>query len=125
MYLISIALLTDNLSRFTIFFFFNDTATTEIYTLSLHDALPIFAHPRGAHRQPGRRAGCARRRNQARHPPERRPGHDGRPPPARRPANPGTGRARADRRRPPTGALDGARPARGAKPRDARVVRGA
>src|SRR3712207_1107832 len=25
----------------TIFFFFNDTATTEIYTLSLHDALPI------------------------------------------------------------------------------------
>src|ERR1043166_9060430 len=30
------------------FFFFNDTATTEIYTLSLHDALPIYAdqvHP--------------------------------------------------------------------------------
>src|SRR2546430_7250201 len=27
------------------FFFFNDTATTEIYTLSLHDALPI-SHPR-------------------------------------------------------------------------------
>src|SRR5258708_14464724 len=26
----------------SIFFFFNDTATTEIYTLSLHDALPIF-----------------------------------------------------------------------------------
>src|SRR3712207_8493988 len=26
---------------FIIFFFFNDTATTEIYTLSLHDALPI------------------------------------------------------------------------------------
>src|SRR5574341_1351467 len=26
-----------------IFFFFNDTATTEIYTLSLHDALPILA----------------------------------------------------------------------------------
>src|SRR5258708_15388362 len=26
----------------TTFFFFNDTATTEIYTLSLHDALPIF-----------------------------------------------------------------------------------
>src|SRR6266436_9612481 len=25
------------------FFFFNDTATTEIYTLSLHDALPIWA----------------------------------------------------------------------------------
>ena len=28
-----------------VFFFFNDTATTEIYTLSLHDALPIFARP--------------------------------------------------------------------------------
>src|SRR3712207_7829243 len=29
-------------------FFFNDTATTEIYTLSLHDALPIFVfHPNG------------------------------------------------------------------------------
>src|SRR5256884_4251938 len=27
------------------FFFFNDTATTEIYTLSLHDALPISAAP--------------------------------------------------------------------------------
>src|SRR5256885_9358936 len=27
--------------RFDVFFFFNDTATTEIYTLSLHDALPI------------------------------------------------------------------------------------
>src|SRR2546429_3435510 len=28
-------------SRYCSFFFFNDTATTEIYTLSLHDALPI------------------------------------------------------------------------------------
>src|SRR2546430_3979498 len=28
------------------FFFFNDTATTEIYTLSLHDALPIYWTPR-------------------------------------------------------------------------------
>src|SRR2546426_3685729 len=27
------------------FFFFNDTATTEIYTLSLHDALPIWSSP--------------------------------------------------------------------------------
>src|SRR2546422_1305575 len=32
---------TLSLSFFS-FFFFNDTATTEIYTLSLHDALPIF-----------------------------------------------------------------------------------
>src|SRR3712207_9593917 len=28
---------------FSSVFFFNDTATTEIYTLSLHDALPIYA----------------------------------------------------------------------------------
>src|SRR3712207_8363206 len=28
-------------STIVVFFFFNDTATTEIYTLSLHDALPI------------------------------------------------------------------------------------
>src|SRR2546425_6361309 len=28
------------------FFFFNDTATTEIYTLSLHDALPIYRRSR-------------------------------------------------------------------------------
>src|SRR2546421_3626980 len=33
------------------FFFFNDTATTEIYTLSLHDALPIY--PRAAAHRPG------------------------------------------------------------------------
>src|SRR5256885_10108901 len=30
---------------FILFFFFNDTATTEIYTLSLHDALPISPAP--------------------------------------------------------------------------------
>src|SRR3712207_8875272 len=38
------------------FFFFNDTATTEIYTLSLHDALPIFrprSHLPVAKRRPG------------------------------------------------------------------------
>src|SRR3712207_7559477 len=29
------------LTYYSFFFFFNDTATTEIYTLSLHDALPI------------------------------------------------------------------------------------
>src|ERR1051326_9555095 len=34
------------LSVVLIFFFFNDTATTEIYTLSLHDALPISLAPR-------------------------------------------------------------------------------
>src|SRR2546422_6311814 len=31
-----------------VFFFFNDTATTEIYTLSLHDALPIWANAMAA-----------------------------------------------------------------------------
>src|ERR1022692_1870188 len=38
-----------------VFFFFNDTATTEIYTLSLHDALPIYflaAFSIGALRRP-------------------------------------------------------------------------
>src|SRR2546430_8755213 len=35
------------------FFFFNDTATTEIYTLSLHDALPIYARA-GLRVGPGR-----------------------------------------------------------------------
>src|SRR5256885_12708577 len=50
--------------RIIFFFFFNDTATTEIYTLSLHDALPIFQigrwlpnrlwlHWRGFHRWSG------------------------------------------------------------------------
>src|SRR5689334_24093742 len=34
------------LSFFALLFFFNDTATTEIYTLSLHDALPIFVERR-------------------------------------------------------------------------------
>src|SRR3990170_5203010 len=38
---------------FFFFFFFNDTATTEIYTLSLHDALPIFQHHHFAGEQPG------------------------------------------------------------------------
>src|SRR5262245_64794239 len=33
-------------SIYHFFFFFNDTATTEIYTLSLHDALPIFSQAR-------------------------------------------------------------------------------
>src|SRR3712207_9035941 len=41
-------------------FFFNDTATTEIYTLSLHDALPICSTPGRPERRraaPARRAG--------------------------------------------------------------------
>src|SRR3712207_8753982 len=56
----------------SVFFFFNDTATTEIYTLSLHDALPIYLRhgSRLGRRRPGRRArGPQRQRNgrQARH----------------------------------------------------------
>src|SRR5450432_2796856 len=35
----------NNFTLYFVFFFFNDTATTEIYTLSLHDALPIFVGP--------------------------------------------------------------------------------
>src|SRR3970282_2517617 len=42
-------------------FFFNDTATTEIYTLSLHDALPISSTP-----PPGRGADRAGRRSRRR-----------------------------------------------------------
>src|SRR3712207_7783833 len=65
-------------------FFFNDTATTEIYTLSLHDALPILesrnshAIDRRAGRPAHRGAGPA-----ARHRPEDRPAADV-PPPADR-----------------------------------------
>src|SRR2546421_9273135 len=36
---------TSTKSPYPSFFFFNDTATTEIYTLSLHDALPIYLRP--------------------------------------------------------------------------------
>src|SRR5215510_16494492 len=49
------------LSRFLSFFFFNDTATTEIYTLSLHDALPISQPARS--RRPRRRLGRGRGRD--------------------------------------------------------------
>src|SRR3989449_224516 len=41
------------MSCFLTFFFFNDTATTEIYTLSLHDALPISPRARGPRRRGG------------------------------------------------------------------------
>src|SRR5439155_11484385 len=52
--------------KFFLIFFFNDTATTEIYTLSLHDALPICAlrprRRRSAQRvHPRRRGGRPRR----------------------------------------------------------------
>src|SRR2546430_14640813 len=39
--------LSPHTTLFLFLFFFNDTATTEIYTLSLHDALPISTDPEG------------------------------------------------------------------------------
>src|SRR2546427_9455980 len=44
-------------AMFFFFFFFNDTATTEIYTLSLHDALPICPVISGAPFRDGARPG--------------------------------------------------------------------
>src|SRR5690349_22687407 len=53
-----------------VFFFFNDTATTEIYTLSLHDALPISQGARPLPRPPDAHLGLAvpRGRRLRRHP---------------------------------------------------------
>src|SRR2546430_6934411 len=45
---------------FYFFFFFNDTATTEIYTLSLHDALPICVGRRAPTRRRGRGGAISR-----------------------------------------------------------------
>src|SRR5256885_7131693 len=46
----------------TSFFFFNDTATTEIYTLSLHDALPISSATSASKRAAGSRRSKTRRK---------------------------------------------------------------
>src|SRR5256885_14647157 len=55
--LISFIFSNTRVVSFLFFFFFNDTATTEIYTLSLHDALPIYlgeiAAELGQHRDRG------------------------------------------------------------------------
>src|SRR3712207_8113823 len=68
------------------FFFFNDTATTEIYTLSLHDALPICDRGHAGRRRRGparsRRAGRGRRADDLRLDP-RRPGAGAQPRAAR------------------------------------------
>src|SRR5256885_16623448 len=82
----------------SIIFFFNDTATTEIYTLSLHDALPISREARDGgrrrrdlpHLQPGHRGPGRHARDRAAH-------AGGAPPVAREPepAPPG-GRGRTD-----------------------------
>src|SRR5437868_7887707 len=60
MLLVSLCILCHPL--FFLFFFFNDPATTEIYTLSLHDALPIY----GSREPDAALAGVARRRGQRR-----------------------------------------------------------
>src|SRR3712207_8035897 len=73
------------------FFFFNETATTEIYPLSLHDALPI-SDRRGALRGGGRRAG-----------------RGGRPRPGTRLAVSAPGPAPPFRRSPPRPGRSGAR----------------
>src|SRR5437879_13361229 len=52
--------------RFLLFFFFNDTATTEIYTLSLHDALPISVRWRRGHLLPSRQRSAQRRHHRRR-----------------------------------------------------------
>src|SRR3712207_8514263 len=54
-------------------FFFNDTATTEIYTLSLHDALPIWAAHRAGRRSPRGPRPRAPGRRSARRPPAASP----------------------------------------------------
>src|SRR3989442_8684939 len=65
------------------FFFFNDTATTEIYTLSLHDALPISTikvrRPNSIHEPPHRIVGAVIQRPPPPHPtaPDRGSGRDG------------------------------------------------
>src|SRR5260370_28388487 len=54
---------------FFFFFFFNDTATTEIYTLSLHDALPISCGGSacGLHWRDGREAGAGAAKSRPTH----------------------------------------------------------
>src|SRR6266540_5868723 len=83
---------------FSFSFFFNDTATTEIYTLSLHDALPSCAT--GSSSRSGRRASAPRSRDRPRVPlgaVRRRPAS---PAPPGRPSSPKP-RTRPVPRRPP------------------------
>src|SRR3712207_6845725 len=96
---------------FCFFFFFNDTATTEIYTLSLHDALPICREniPRLSPREARPTStltgslrpnvGSPRQVVQARSSPPSRPA--GAPPPRRRGSRSSTSRASPPERAPP------------------------
>src|SRR5260370_18621597 len=71
----------------SLFFFFNDTATTEIYTLSLHDALPIYSRARGDQPRAVHGAGLGPRRplRGARDQPQRAARGPCQPPPSVRP----------------------------------------
>src|SRR3712207_8812682 len=60
--------------RLHLFSFFNDTATTEIYTLSLHDALPISPGHAPRDGNPDHRAGTSHRPGAGRHRPRNRRG---------------------------------------------------
>src|ERR1019366_6933229 len=71
--------IVDCVSFLIVFFFFNDTATTEIYTLSLHDALPIWA-TESAFRARSTDPSGQRRRTRTRQTP-----HEGRPDTVRHP----------------------------------------
>src|SRR2546430_10298192 len=55
-----------SLSSLFLFFFFNDTATTEIYTLSLHDALPICLRVKPSGRSSSSSSDPSRRWNRSR-----------------------------------------------------------
>src|SRR5256885_17017010 len=62
MHVLSVSAQLDFWTMYVLVFFFNDTATTEIYTLSLHDALPISRRAGNASADPGtaaRQAGGA------------------------------------------------------------------
>src|SRR3712207_6510214 len=110
-------------------FFFNETATTEIYTLSLHDALPICSSgPPGAATHPAAhraaadtsRAGPARRRRRASHEdgPATRCGHPGPGPP------PGDGPARGCAPVPADGPASGCPPVPADGPASPRALGG-
>src|SRR5574340_657969 len=112
------------LYRYYSFFFFNDTATTEIYTLSLHDALPILPERDRGRVVPGRApepGGVVLR--PALHPRE----HAGRPE-ARLRGAPGVGVAGGGLRPPAPGAAEsaarpGVRQAQGFRPLEIRSTR--
>src|SRR5438552_15007169 len=125
MYVLCLSALVWQLFLIFFFFFFNATATTEIYTLSLHDALPILHHvgdsaagrgrerarrPRHGRGDPRPRAGRDGNRRQARRSePRGAPAH-GPGPASRRPARARRRRVPRARHRPTPRAPPAARP---------------